>query len=166
MAEMRVAPIFLLGYRSAAVCSKGQVLGSNPSPASVLRKTHDNLNVFRGVAKVIDSGIIGTPLLIKGDLLAVIHSMWNLRGEGTVKVSKVKGHATQTMVDNGDARHEDFVGNDGAEKAAYLGRYRQQDGVISARHTLIWVRRHRYPIMMELHMFTVAISRIEVNHDG
>ena len=55
----------------------------------------DNLNVLRGVAKVIYSGTTGTPLsLVKdGDLLAVIHSMLSLRGEGTVRVSKVKGHA-------------------------------------------------------------------------
>ena len=38
------------------------------------------------------------------DLLVAIHSMISLWGEGTVKVSKVKGHATQTMVDKGDAR--------------------------------------------------------------
>ena len=46
------------------------------------------------------------------------HLMISLRGEGTMKVSKVTGHATQTMVDKGDARHEDLVGNDGADKAA------------------------------------------------
>ena len=41
-----------------------------------------------------------------------------------MKVSKVKGHATQAMVDNGEARHEDLVGNDGADTAADLGRLR------------------------------------------
>ena len=81
-----------------------------------------------------------------------------------MKVSKVKG--TQTMVINGDARHEDLVGNDGADKAADSSRFRQHDGVISARHTLIRVRRHWYPIMMELLKFMVAFSRIEVDHDG
>ena len=60
----------------------------------------------------IDKGITGTPLpLIKGgDLLAVITfhvATW--RGNETVKVSKVKGHASQAMVDNGDVRHEDLL---------------------------------------------------------
>ena len=47
-----------------------------------------------------------------------------------MKVSKVKGHATRAMVDKGDARHEDLVGNDGVDAVADLGRLRQQDGVI------------------------------------
>ena len=47
-----------------------------------------------------------------------------------MKVSKVKGHATLAMVDNGDARYEDLIGNNGADTAADLGRFRQQDGVI------------------------------------
>ena len=66
---------------------------------------------LRGVAKLRDKGIAGTPLpLIKdGDLLAVTHSMLMLRREGTVQVSKVKGHATQAMVDMGDVRHEDLA---------------------------------------------------------
>ena len=44
-----------------------------------------------------------------------------LRGMDTVKVSKVKGHATRAMVNNGDVRFEDLVGNNGADAAADLG---------------------------------------------
>ena len=47
-----------------------------------------------------------------------------------MKVSKVKVHENQAMGDKGDARHEDFVGNDGADTAADLGRLRRQDGVV------------------------------------
>ena len=39
-----------------------------------------------------------------------------------MKVSKVKGPATQAMVDIGDARHEDLTGNEGADTAEDLGR--------------------------------------------
>ena len=46
--------------------------------------------------------------------------MVRLRGIDIVKVSKVKGHATQAMVDNGDVRFEDLIGNDGADTAADL----------------------------------------------
>ena len=58
----------------------------------------DNQNVLGGVAKIVDSGTTGTPLLpiMDGDFLAVIGSVLCVRGEGTVRVSKVKGHATQT----------------------------------------------------------------------
>ena len=89
-----------------------------------------------------------------------------LRGIDTVKISKVKGHATQATVDNGDVRIEDLVGNNGADAAADLGRLRQQDDVITARRDLLRVRRYWYPILLDLHKFLVAISRIEVNHDG
>ena len=86
-----------------------------------------------------------------------------LRGMDTVKVSKVEGHATQAMVDNGDVRLEDLVGNKGADTAADLGRLRQQDDVITARRDLLRARRYWYPISLDLHKFNVAISRIEVN---
>ena len=70
------------------------------------------------------------------------------------------------MVDSGDVRLEDLVGNNGADAAADLGRLRQQDDVITARRDLLRVRRIWYPIVLDLHKFMVAISRIEVNHDG
>ena len=41
------------------------------------------------------------------------------------------------MVDNGDVRIEDLVGNNGADAAADLGRLRQQDDVITARRDLL-----------------------------
>ena len=128
----------------------------------------DNLNVLRGVASLLSRNVPRTPLpLVKdGDLLATIHSMLCLRGFDTVKVSKVKGHATRTMVNNGDVRFEDLVGNNGADAAADFGRFRQQDDVISARRDLLRVRRFWYPIIFDLHRFMVAISRIEVSHDG
>ena len=63
-------------------------------------------------------------------------------------------------------RIEDLVGNDGADAAADLGRLRQQDDVIPARRDLLRVRRFWYPIILDLHRFMVAISRIEVNLDG
>ena len=126
------------------------------------------LNVLRGGAALLSHKFPRSPLtLVKdGDLLATIHSMLCLRGFDTVQVSKVKGHATRAMVDNGDVRLDDLVGNNGADAAADLGRLRQQDDVITARRDLLWVRRFWYPIIFDLHKFMVAISRIEVNHDG
>ena len=60
---------------------------------------------------------------------------------GTVKVSEVKGHADEFMVDDGSVRQGDLIGNDGADTAADLGRLRQQDGIINARRALIRARR-------------------------
>ena len=109
----------------------------------------DNLNVLRGVAALLSHRVPRSPLpLVKdGDLLATIHSMLSLRGFDTVQVSKVKGHAARAMVDNGDVRLEDLVGNNGADAAADLGRSRQQDDVITARRDLLRVRRFWYPIV-------------------
>ena len=106
------------------------------------------------------------PLKKDGDLLAIIHSMLCLRVPDTVKVSKVKGHATPAMVASGDVRVEDLIGNNGADAAADLGRLRQNDEVNTARRNLLRVRSSWYPIMLDLHRFMVSISRIEVNHDG
>ena len=80
----------------------------------------DNMNVLRGVAALLSHRVPRSPLpLMKdGDLLATIHSMLCLRGFDTVKVSKVKGHATRAMVASGDVRLEDLVGNNGAYAAA------------------------------------------------
>ena len=126
------------------------------------------MNVLRGVAALLSRNVPRTPLpLVKdGDLRAAIHSMLCLRGFDTVKVSEVKGHATRAMVNNGDVRFEDLVGNNGAYAAADFGRLRQHDDVISARRDLLRVRRNWYPIIFDLHKFMVATSRIEVNHDG
>ena len=128
----------------------------------------DNMNVLRGVAAILSHRVPRSPLpLMKdGDLLTTIHSMLKLRGFDTVKVSKVKGHATRAMVASGDVRLEDLVGNNGADAAADLGRLRHHDDVLTARRDLLRVRRLWYPIMLDLHMFMVAISRVEVNHDG
>ena len=95
-------------------------------------------------------------LVKDGDLLATIHSMLCLRGMDTVKVSKVKGHATRAMVDNGDVRIGDLV----ADAAADLGRLRQQDDVMTTRRDLLRVRRHWYHSMPDLQKLMVAISRV------
>ena len=93
----------------------------------------DNLNVLRGVAALLSRNVPRSPLpLVKdGDLLAMIKSMLRLRGFDTVKVSKVKGHATRAMVDNGEVRLEDLVGNNGADAAVDFWRLRQHDDVIT-----------------------------------
>ena len=55
----------------------------------------DNLGVVRHVARLLDDCSLATPLelVTDGDLLILIHRMIDLRGRGTVRVTKVKGHA-------------------------------------------------------------------------
>ena len=83
----------------------------------------DNLNVLRGAAGLLSRKVprSSLPIMKDGDLLSIIRSMLCLRGFETVKVSKVRGHATPAMVAGGDVRPEDLAGNNGAEAAADLG---------------------------------------------
>ena len=59
------------------------------------------------------------------------------------------------MVDSGDVRLEDLVGNNGADAAADLGRLRQQDAVITARRDLL--RVHRF-IVFGTPSFLISIN--------
>ena len=61
---------------------------------------------------------------------------------------------------------EDKLGNTEADAAADLGGRHQAEGFIDARTVLLNVRGYWYPIILQLHRFMVAVSRVTVNHDG
>ena len=63
----------------------------------------DNDNVCSNVGKIL-SGWSGAPfsLCTDGDLLSCIYNMVLFRSAGSVKVSKVQGHATDAMVAEGN----------------------------------------------------------------
>ena len=128
----------------------------------------DNLGVVRHVGRLLDRrpGSIPFELLKDGDLLLLVDRMLRLRGPDTVKISKVKGHADEAMVHNGQAREVDRLGNNTADEAADFGRRRVGNVVIDARRNLSGVCARWYPIILDLHRFFIAISRAVVNHDG
>ena len=97
-------------------------------------------------------------LCTDGDLLACIDRMVRFRSARSVKVSKVKGHATDVMVAEGKVRREDKEGNDAADIAADFGRLRQTEVVIDARRNLLRVKKDWYPRILSLHRFMVAIA--------
>ena len=82
--------------------------------------------------------------------------MIRARGVDTVKVSKVKGSATDADadVDQGRVRMDDQLGNDDD-----LGRRHQSEAVMDARRAQLPAGDHWYPIMLQLHRFMVAVSR-------
>ena len=88
-----------------------------------------------------------------------------LRGLDTVKVTKVKGHASEDMVVDGRVRDLDRLGNKAADEAADFGRRRVPVRVIDARRNLVGVCNRWYPVVCILHRFFVAIARAVVNHD-
>ena len=92
--------------------------------------------------------------------------MLRLRGPDTVRVSKVKGHADEAMVHNGQVREVDRLGNNVADEAADFGRRRVGNAVIDARRNLSGVCNRWYPVILDLHRFFIAVSRAVVNHDG
>ena len=85
---------------------------------------------------------------------------------GTVRVTKVKGHADEDMVFRGRVRELDRLGNNAADEAADFGRRRVGPAIIDARRNLSGVCCRWYPVLLDLHRFFIAISRTVVNHDG
>ena len=116
----------------------------------------DNKNVYTNVGRIID-GWSGPPccLCTDGDLRACIAGPLRYRSSASVKVSKVKGHATVAMVADGRVRREDKEGNDAADIAADFGRLRQPGGVIDARRNLLRVRKrvvsYRMLVLHQVH---------------
>ena len=125
----------------------------------------DNLNVVRHVGRLLDGCFRARPfeVLKDGDLLFLIHRMLCLRGFDTVRVSKVKGHASVDMVVHGHVRDLDRLGNKAADEAADFGRRRVPVHIIDARRNLVGVCNRWYPVVRLLHRFFIAIASVVVN---
>ena len=115
----------------------------------------DNLNVVRLVGRMLDGSLGAQPFQVvpDGDLLCLIHHMLLLRGLDTVKVTKVKGHASEDMVVDGRVRDLDRLGNRAADEAADFGRRRVPVRVIDARRNLVGVCSRWFPVVCHLHRF-------------
>ena len=113
------------------------------------------MNVVRHVGRLLDDNLGAQPFEVvpDGDLLCLIHRMLQLRGLGTVKVTKVKGHADESMVLEGRVRNLDRLGNKAAGGAADFGRRRVPVHVIDARRNLVGVCSRWYPVVRHLHRF-------------
>ena len=71
-------------------------------------------------------------------------------------MTKVKGHATETDVEQGRVRLEDRLGNIEANTPADLGRH-QPEAVMGIKRALV---------LQQLHRFMIAVSQTAVYHDG
>ena len=127
----------------------------------------DNLNVARSIGRLLDDGCSPKPLpLFKdGDLIAIAQYMIRARGRDTVRVFRVKGHATDDDVEQGRVWLEDKLGDAEADAAADLGGRHQSELLVGARCVLLSARNW-YPIMLQLHRFMIAIAGVTVNHNG
>ena len=115
----------------------------------------DNLGVVRHVGRLLDGrpGSVPFELLNDGDLLLLIDRMIRRRGAGTVRISKVRGHADEIMVRTGQVRDLDRLGNNAADEAADFGRRCVNHAVIDARRNLSGVCNRWYPVILDLHRF-------------
>ena len=84
------------------------------------------------------------------------------RGEVTLCISKVKGHADEEMVQVSHVREIDRIGNGRVDEAADIRRKRVDPVVIDARRNLSGVCRLWELVALELHRFYIAISRAEL----
>ena len=81
--------------------------------------------------------------------------MIRIRGRDTVRVTKVKGHAEDSNVQQGRVRLEAE-----SDAAADLGRRHQSELHMDARRIFLKVRNHWYPIMLQLHRLMLAVARV------
>ena len=127
----------------------------------------DNLGVVRHFGRLLASRRSSVPfeLVHDGDLLLLIHRMLHLRGLDTVRITKMKGHADEGMVLDGQVREVDRFGNNSSDEAADFRRRRVGNTVIDARRNLSGVCGRWYLVVLSFHRFFIAISRAVVNHD-
>ena len=80
----------------------------------------DNRNVVRHVGRLLDGVRNPCAELSKdGDLILLIERILELRGRDTVRVTKVKGHAGEDMVQGGASSLEIVAPSSWAESAAH-----------------------------------------------
>ena len=58
------------------------------------------------------------------------------------------------------------LGDAEAGTAADIGRRHQTELLIDAWRSLLEARTFWYPVILQLHRFMIAVSRVAVNHDG
>ena len=73
----------------------------------------DNLNMVHHVSRINAGRCAGKPfsLVHDGDLLLKVQQLIRWRGSGNAAVSKVRGHADESLVALGRVREVDLIGN-------------------------------------------------------
>ena len=75
-----------------------------------------------------------------------------------VKLTKVKGHATQEMVEKGDVQPEDKEGNDEADGAAEKGSVEEQPRTYHLARLYSSRQRAYEQLMSRIHLFIIGLK--------
>ena len=78
-----------------------------------------------------------------------------------MKISKVKGHATEEMVSEGKVKVEDKKGNDKADEAADQGATKSQGKVQKFAELYAWIQGMYRNIMTKIQNFIVEVKKEE-----
>ena len=90
-------------------------------------------------------------LCIDGDLLALIEKILAEQGPDSAQISKVKGHADESMVRDGRVRMLDKIGKDLADRAADFGRRRVPPAIIDSKRMVHSACTAWYSLIPDLH---------------
>ena len=105
-------------------------------------------------------------LFVDGDLLALIEKILAEQGPDSAQISKVKGHADESMVRDGRVRMLDKIGNDLADPAADFGRRRVPPAISDSMRMVHSACTAWYSLIPDLHRLFIAIAGKAVNRDG
>ena len=96
-----------------------------------------------------------------GDLWESIEEAIKIKGPESVKVAKVKGHATEEMVEEGKCKAKDKEGNDKSDKAADKGAEQAEMKTAALGH--VYSRRHKYykRFMERVQSFIIKVRKAE-----
>ena len=81
------------------------------------------------------------------------------RGAGSIKVSKVKGHATEEQVESGEVKSEHREGNNKADHAANKGVQEHQTGLREFARWLAKRQRDYIEVMAEIQAMIVEVAK-------
>ena len=94
-----------------------------------------------------------------GDLWEVFADIASQRGPWSVTITKVKGHATQEMVDEGKVDEEEKKSNDGSDEAADLGATESQGRVAKFASLYSWRHQLYRQRMTRVQKYVVGLKK-------
>ena len=98
-------------------------------------------------------------LMKNGDLWSFFAKSTLAKGPQAIRLTKVKGHATQMMVDEGTVEAAHKEGNDGADKGADKGAVEEQQELSSAARTYARRQWKYKKLMARVHLYIIHLRK-------